>query len=197
MSTRRLIKGTALGMALSLSVLSAGCFGKFQLTRMIYDLNKSVEDKYVRSALTWAFVMPPVYFFSAFLDVVVFNVVEFWTGENPMTVTKVHREGADTVAMTLARDGRGTVATLDRFHDGKRVSTLVIRDGGDGVVRSSLHENGREVRNATARLNADGSVSVDGSAAGAAFGERHAPSEVMSVRARIEGVLAHAPGVRG
>ncbi len=195
MSTRRLIKGTALGMALSLSVLSAGCFGKFQLTRMIYDLNKSVEDKYVRSALTWAFV--PVYGFSAFIDAVIFNVVEFWTGENPMMVTKVYREGADTVAMTFSREGKGTVATLDRFRDGKRISTLVIHDGGEGVVRSSLYENGREVRSAVARLNADGSVSVEGSAAGTAFGERHAPSDVSSVRARVEGVLTHAPGGRG
>jgi hypothetical protein len=197
MTTRRFVRGIALATVLSLSVISAGCFGKFQLTRMIYDLNKSVEDKYVRSAVTWGFVIIPVYGFSAFLDVVVFNVVEFWTGENPMTVTKVHREGADTVAMTLFREGKGTVATLDRFRDGKKAATLVIRDGGDGVVRASLFEGGRELRSSVARLNADGSVSVNGRAAGAAFAERHAPTEVTSVRARVEGALVRAQGVRG
>lgn len=193
MSTRRYARGIALAMALSLSVLSAGCYGKFQLTRMIYDLNRSVEDKYVRSAVTWALLLP--YAFSTFIDFAVFNIVEFWTGENPLLVTKVHRDGADTVSMTMAREGKGTVATLDRFRDGRRVATLVIRDGGDGVVRSSLVENGVETRNAVARLNADGTVSVDGRAAGVAFAERHGASVLSALRLRVESALSR--GDRG
>jgi hypothetical protein len=197
MSMRRYAKGVALATVLSLSVLSAGCFGKFQLTRMIYDLNKSVEDKYVRSAVTWAFLIVPVYGFSAFLDAAVFNVVEFWTGENPMTVTKVHRSGDETLSMTIGREGGSTVATLDRFRGGRRVSTLVIRDDGKGTVRSSLLEGGRATRESVARLGADGAVTVDGRAAGAAFSERHVPAEVSSVRARVEGAIARHPGDRG
>jgi hypothetical protein len=193
MSMRRFVKGIALATTLSLSVLSAGCYGKFQLTRMIYDLNRSVEDKYVRSAVTWALLLP--YSFSTFIDFAVFNVVEFWTGENPLLVTKVHTEGTDTVSMSIAREGKGTVATLDRFRGGRRVATLVIRDGGDGVVRSSLFENGIETRNAVARLNADGSVSVDGKAAGVAFAERHGASVLSSVRTRVETAIAR--GERG
>ncbi|HEY3490355.1 MAG TPA: DUF3332 family protein [Candidatus Deferrimicrobiaceae bacterium] len=193
MSMRRVIKGIALATTLSLSALSVGCYGKFQLTRMIYDLNRSVEDKYVRSAVTWAFVIVPVYGFSAFLDFVVFNVVEFWTGENPMAVTRVHTEGTDTMAMTLSRDGKGTLATLDRFRAGKRMDSLVIRDAGDGVVRASLFENGLETRHSVARLGADGAVTVDGRAAGAAFSVRHAPAEVETLQARFKSL----PGIRG
>ncbi|HEY5996008.1 MAG TPA: hypothetical protein VIU29_03265, partial [Candidatus Deferrimicrobiaceae bacterium] len=92
-------------------------------------------------------------------------------------------------SMSIAREGKGTVATLDRFREGRRVATLVIRDGGDGVVRSSLFENGIETRNAVARLNADGSVSVDGSSAGVAFVERHGASALSSMRLRVESAL--------
>lgn len=197
MSARRIVKGIALATALSLSVLSAGCFGKFQLTRMIYDLNKSVEDRYVRSAVTWAFVLVPVYGFSAFLDFVVFNVVEFWTGENPMLTARVHRQGNEALSMTVARDGKGTVATIDRFRDGKRLSTMVIRDDGEGTVRSSLFEGGRETRSAVARTLADGTVAVDGRSGASALSERHAPPEASAVRARLEGVLARLSGSRG
>ena len=41
-------------------ILSA-CFGNFSLTRTVYKLNSNVENAYVRSAVTWVFVILPVY----------------------------------------------------------------------------------------------------------------------------------------
>jgi hypothetical protein len=193
MKVRRSLAGAALAAILSLSVLSAGCYGKFQLTRMIHDLNQSVEEKYTRSAVTWALLLP--YGFAAFIDFTVFNLVEFWTGENPLVVTKVHREGADTVSMTLYREGKGTAAVLDRFREGRRVSTLVVRDGGEGVVRASLFEGGALTRDTVARTGADGSVTVEGNAAGGAFSGRYLPCDLSSLRARVGSLLS--PAERG
>ncbi len=61
-----------------------GCFGKFNLTRKVYDINAKVGDKFLRSAVTWAFIIIPVYGIAAFLDFVLFNTIEFWTGSNPV-----------------------------------------------------------------------------------------------------------------
>lgn len=61
-----------------------GCFGKFNLTRKVYDINSQVSDKFLRSAVTWAFIIIPVYGISALLDFVLFNTIEFWTGKNPI-----------------------------------------------------------------------------------------------------------------
>ncbi|MCX7990907.1 MAG: DUF3332 domain-containing protein [Proteobacteria bacterium] len=61
-----------------------GCFGKFNLTRKVYDINSKVSDKFLRSAVTWAFIIIPVYGISALLDFVLFNTIEFWTGKNPI-----------------------------------------------------------------------------------------------------------------
>jgi len=38
-----------------------GCYGKMSLTRKVYKLNGEVSDKYLRSFLTWVFVLAPVY----------------------------------------------------------------------------------------------------------------------------------------
>lgn len=76
---------TALVLACAISVLSLqGCYGKMALTRKVYALNGSVHDKFVRSLVTWAFIIVPVYGVSALVDFVLFNTIEFWSGKNPV-----------------------------------------------------------------------------------------------------------------
>ncbi len=75
----------ALIISFILSVFT-GCYGKFQLTRKVYEINSQVKDKFLRSATTWAFVIIPVYGVAALLDFVLFNTVEFWTGKNPIAM---------------------------------------------------------------------------------------------------------------
>ncbi|HSQ53691.1 MAG TPA: DUF3332 family protein, partial [Candidatus Bathyarchaeia archaeon] len=59
MAKRRVGKVVAVVLVVSVGVaFSAGCFGKFQMTRNLYDLNKSVQNQYARSAVTWLFVIP-------------------------------------------------------------------------------------------------------------------------------------------
>jgi len=72
-------------VSLSIAMLSLqGCYGKMALTKKVYALNGSVQDKFVRSLVTWAFVIVPVYGVSALVDFVLFNTIEFWSGKNPV-----------------------------------------------------------------------------------------------------------------
>lgn len=197
---KRACRKAALLLAAVLAASSAGCFGKFQLTRTLYDINRSVEDQYVRSAVTWAFVIP--YGFASFIDFAVFNVVEFWTGENPMEATRTARRGNETAVMRLGREGAATTATIDRYRDGRLVSTLILRDGGNGVVRSSLVEGGVETVAATATLLPDGGVEVARRTAAGTLRERHGAPAVDVAAARFGAPPAaaparRAPGLRG
>jgi hypothetical protein len=162
MGKSRLGKVVALALVVSVGVVvSAGCFGKFQLTRNLYDINKSVEDKYVRSAVTWLFVIP--YALTGFLDFAVFNLIEFWSGENPIAAgpqARVYEKGDERAEMTIAREGGTTVATVARYRAGSLVSTLRIRDEGAGSVTADLVEDGKVSRTTTATQAQDGSVSV-------------------------------------
>jgi len=189
MGKSRLGKVVALVLVVSVGVVfSAGCFGKFQLTRKVYDINKSVEDKYLRSAVTWLLVIIPVYGLAGLLDFILFNVIEFWSGENPIVSgpqTRVYAKGDDRAVMTIDREDGATVATVAQYRAGSLVSTLRIRDDGAGSVTADLVEDGNVVRTTKALQAPDGSVSVAAVSASGTESTRYSASAVETHRARV------------
>ena len=178
-------KGIALMLVAAVGALSAGCFGKFQLTRNLYAINQSIDEKYVRSAATWIFVIP--YALTGILDFVIFNVIEFWTGENPVgsaPVTKVFAQGNGKAVLTLSRDGSATVAMIERYEGGRLVSTLQVRDDGAGKVTAVENAAGKKVREAVAVAASDGSVDVTVATAAGAETERYPAASVRAQEAR-------------
>jgi hypothetical protein len=187
MGKSRFGKVVALVLVVSVGIVfSAGCFGKFQLTRKVYEINQSVEDKYVRSAVTWLLLIP--YGIAGFLDFAVFNLIEFWSGENPIVSgpqTRVYAKGDDSAVMTIAREGGATVATVERYHAGSLVSTLRIRDDGAGTVTSERFEDGKVARTMTAIPAKDGSISVASVSSSGTETTRYSPAAVEAYRARV------------
>lgn len=186
MGKSRFGKVVALALVVSVGIVfSAGCFGKFQLTRSLYEVNKSVEDKYLRSVVTWLFVIP--YGITGFLDFAVFNLIEFWSGQNPVVApqARVHENGDDRAVMTIGREGRATVATVATYRAGALVSTLRIRDDGSGSVTSTLSENGTVSATMTATQAPDGSVLVETVSASGEESARFSPTAVETHRARV------------
>src|SRR4030065_644592 len=128
MGKSRLGKVVALVLVVSVGVVfSAGCFGKFQLTRKVYDINQSVEDKYLRSAVTWLLVIIP-------LSGVAGPVMTI-AREDGATVATVARYRAGSLVSTLRirDDGTGSV-TADLVEDGNVVRTTKALQAPDGSV---------------------------------------------------------------
>jgi hypothetical protein len=192
-------KGIAMVLVAAVGALSAGCFGRFQLTRKVYDINQSIDEKYVRSAATWIFVIVQVYTVAALIDLIVFNVMEFWTGENPVAeakLTKVYAHGNGRTVLTLLRDGSATVAVIERYDGERLVSTLRVRDDGQGKVAAVETAAGRSVREVSAVAASDGSVDVTVATASGEATERYAAPSVRSQEtraARIASEVARAP----
>jgi len=189
-------KGIALVLVAAVGALSAGCFGKFQLTRKLYDINQSIDEKYVRSAATWIFIIP--YAVTGLLDFVIFNVIEFWTGENPAAsapVTKVYAHGSGRTVLTLSSDGSSTVAVIERYEGERLVSTLRIRDDGMGKVAAVETAAGAKVREVTAIAASGGSLDVTVASAAGTSAERYPASSVRAQEtraARIASEVAQA-----
>jgi len=189
-------KGIALVLVAAVGALSAGCFGKFQLTRKLYDINQSIDEKYVRSAATWILVIP--YAVTGLLDFVIFNVIEFWTGENPVAEakrTKVYAQGNGRAVLTLSRDGSATVAVIERYEGERLVSTLRVRDDGLGKVAAIETVAGAKVREVSAVAVADGSVDVTVATPAGTGTERYAAPDVRAQgtrAARIASEVAKA-----
>lgn len=197
----RMAKAVAMLLVASVGFLSSGCFGKFQLTRKVYEVNRSMEEKYSRSALTWVLLIVPVYAVAGLLDFVVFNLIEFWSGQNPLdeTASRVFESGERRIVMTVGREGGATVATLEEFRNGARVSTMRIRDDGGGTVTAALAGEGKAARTMTSRPVDDGAVLVAAASAEGTETARYAPASVEVWSARVSraaaaALLAAAPG---
>ncbi|MCD4817497.1 MAG: DUF3332 domain-containing protein [Candidatus Cloacimonetes bacterium] len=78
------IRVTSLAFLLIGIILLSGCYGNFSLTRKVYEFNGGFEDKFINSAVFWVFNIIPVYSAAGFVDTVFLNLIEFWTGENPV-----------------------------------------------------------------------------------------------------------------
>jgi len=73
----------ALGLAASLFLSS--CMGSWGLTKAVYEWNDGVTgNKFVDNVLFW--VLSPVYGFTIAVDFYIFNLIEFWTGSNPVAM---------------------------------------------------------------------------------------------------------------
>ena len=108
---RRLMLGTLLMAFMSFSM--SGCYGPFKLTKSLHRWNGEVAGKWPREGVFLLLVMVPVYSFSALADAIVFNSIEFWTGDNPIASSgkseRVISEGDDKAVLTYAANKR----TLD------------------------------------------------------------------------------------
>ena len=71
-----------LGMVL---IVGPGCIGGFNLTTNVHDWNSNLGSKWVNEIVFLAFVIVPVYGITLLGDGIIFNSIEFWGGENPIS----------------------------------------------------------------------------------------------------------------
>ena len=82
---KKTFKFTAL--MLSAVILFSSCLGSFQLTNKMFKLNKSIGDKWVNELVFAACCILPVYEITLFVDAIVLNSIEFWSGKKVLANT--------------------------------------------------------------------------------------------------------------
>lgn len=105
---------------------TTGCYGSFELTRSVYQWNgKATDNKWANSIIMWGLLIIPVYEFCAFVDFVVLNTVEFWTGSNPLAMNEGE---SDTQIVESGDKTYEITATKNQFH--------IEQIAGDGVGKT-------------------------------------------------------------
>jgi hypothetical protein len=129
-----------LGLAVVFANTATGCFGRFRAVQAVYDFNKEASpNPVVRSLVTFALVVIPVYFVAFLIDWIVLNVVDFFNGTNQVA-DKTLPDGS-TVHMAKLDADTVRVSHVDAA--GKETSFDIVRVGGNaGYVRDA---NGRIV----------------------------------------------------
>lgn len=132
---------TVLTGTLAVTTLTA-CYGTFPLTRKIYRVNGDVKDKFLRSALTWAFAIVPVYGLAALADFIAFNTIEFWSGNNPVAVgekTFRYVKGDERFDIRARKQEETLSYTIHHYYQGGYVDALTVRWDMRTGATTALH----------------------------------------------------------
>ena len=79
---KKTFKFTAL--LLAATIMFSSCIGSFQLTNKMEQINENIGDKWVNELVFAACCILPVYEICLFVDAIVFNSIEFWTGKKAL-----------------------------------------------------------------------------------------------------------------
>lgn len=137
--SKKIIQVTAMLLVLIfVSFSSISCYGNFSLVKKLYKWNGTVENKFARSAFTWVMFIIPVYGVAGFIDFVILNLIEFWSGENPVTMSAGEKE-----VQYVEKDGKTyrITATQNRFDiveqgENRSISLVYLEDEKAWYVES-------------------------------------------------------------
>lgn len=117
---RRSIAMACAILLLVASVGTTGCFGRNALWLRVRNWNaEAVDGKWTRQLVWIGLTITLVYPVSSMLDKLVFNVIEFWSGKNPLT---------GEVAITVAQG-----ADVLKGPDGSQIMSRILPDGSARV----------------------------------------------------------------
>lgn len=112
----------------TMAMMSVGCYGSFNLTKKVYNWNGSLGNKWVVELVFLACYVVPVYGIAGFIDAVILNSVEFWTGSNPMASTIKSDDGTNVSFNSEAKQ-------VEISYAGK--TFILAQENGKSVVKDS------------------------------------------------------------
>ncbi len=91
------------------SILMTSCIGSFSLTNKVKNWNEGIGDKFVNELVFIGLHLIPIYELCVFADIIVFNSIEFWTGDNvvsnPGETKLVKNAAGEQVTITTTENG--------------------------------------------------------------------------------------------
>ncbi|MGW9684254.1 DUF3332 domain-containing protein [Flagellimonas sp. 2504JD1-5] len=156
-------------LMLSSAILFSSCLGSFKAFNNLKDWNQGATDsKFLDNLIFWGLNIVPVYGLFFIGDVLIFNVIEFWSGSNPIAMkegeseTQMVEHDGNTFKM-VATKNRVQVTVVEGPKKGKKIDLVykpdekswnAVRPNGEVIKLSSFEEgfyivympNGTEVK---------------------------------------------------
>lgn len=135
MSVQNIQKKIMVSLMLISIFLSGNCFGNFSLVKKIYEVNSGLTlgqsgkiGGVFKSIFMIVFLMIPVYGISAFIDVILFNVIEFWTDKNPLAENNKVQEIYSDKSTVITKKISGNRMDLTIKNNDKVETIVLFRD---------------------------------------------------------------------
>ena len=148
MPNRRVIMGRRAMLVASSALAASGCWGSFNLTGKVYDWNGHFDSKWVSWLIFLAFIILPVYGLLLFIDALIINTIEFYSGKNPVQRSADLGGGRHLV---LTPTARAEVVHVQISRHERVLRSFYIEKVGDEDFRL-LDERGRQIAHARGEL---------------------------------------------
>ena len=120
------MKKVFISLSLVSTILFSSCLGSFSAFNNVLDWNKKVtSEKFVNELIYVGLMVLPVYGIVSLGDFIIFNTIEFWTGDNPVAM----QEG-DKKIKIVKKQGKKLQITTTK----NKVNILVLK--GENVGNS-------------------------------------------------------------
>jgi len=125
---RKFVCAAALAAFTCVSV--GGCYGKYALWHAVHEWNGSIGNKFLASLVHFVFWgVIPVYGIAGFVDVIILNVIEFWSGSNPMAMGNTYEEtDANGNKVYAVKNPDGTLSVTMTDASGKTADFMLVRN---------------------------------------------------------------------
>ena len=98
-------------LMLGIGTLNTGCMGSWAITKKVYQWNeKATGNKFINNLIFWVlgWILYPL---TLFIDSVILNLIEFWTGSNPMSM----QPGEMEKGIVKGNDGNDYEMTVTQY----------------------------------------------------------------------------------
>ncbi|MBW0435813.1 hypothetical protein DLM76_20220 [Leptospira yasudae] len=139
---RKAIVAILLPMTLLLSF--ANCFGKFAIVKKVYDVNESFNigsgllAKFIKTLVMY-FPFSILYAVGFFFDLILFNLIEFWSGSNPVGYNEYDQDGKYVKSF----EEKGEKLTLVYTNFGSRLDITAEKEGNVQTLCALRSEPGK------------------------------------------------------
>lgn len=149
------MKKSIIALGLATSILCTSCLGSFSAFNNLRDWNDGVtSNKYMNNLIFWGLNIVPVYGLFFVADTLIFNVIEFWSGSNPIAMqdgefeTQIIQKDGVAYEMTATKN-RMMVKVLDGENQGSKFDLVfkpsekswnLIKQDGEIIKLASMEE---------------------------------------------------------
>lgn len=149
------MKKTITCIVLSSTLLFSSCLGSFRAFNNLREWNQGATDsKFLDNLIFWGLNIVPVYGLFFLGDALIFNVIEFWSGSNPIamkageTETQMVEHEGNTIQMVATKnriqltvlEGPKKGNKLDLVYKPDEKSWNAVRPNGEIIKLSSFEE---------------------------------------------------------
>ena len=142
-------------LLLSSAILFSSCLGSFKAFNNLKDWNQgATNSKFLDNLIFWGLNIVPVYGLFFLGDAIIFNVIEFWSGSNPIAMkpgeseTQMVEHDGNTFEM-VATQNRVQITVVEGPKKGKKLDLVykpdeqswnAVRPNGEIIKLSSFEE---------------------------------------------------------